>query len=81
MEVRILIFLLSAKKKYQKAIHLSLYLQNRHDEFHKKYYWGKNCTPITTGNTIIGLLYSIMQVTYEDHGAKKAKFKKKIFKN
>lgn len=74
-------FLLSAKKKYQKAIHLSLYLQNRHDEFHKKYYWGKNCTPITTGNTIIGLLYSIMQVTYEDHGAKKAKLKKKIFKN
>lgn len=31
-------------------MHLSLYLQNRHDEFNKKYYWGKNCTPITTGN-------------------------------
>lgn len=62
-------------------MHLSLYLQNRHEEFNKKYYWGKNCTPITTGNTIIGLLYSIMQVTYEDHGAKKAKFKKKKFKN
>lgn len=54
-------------------------MQNRHDEFHKKYYWGKNCTPITTGNTIIGLLYSIMQVTYEDHGAKIAKyFQRKI---
>lgn len=33
---------------------------------------GKNCTQITTGNRIIGLLYStcIMQVVYEDHGAK-----------
>lgn len=40
---------------------------------------GKNCTSITTGNTIIGLLYGIMQVTYEDHGAKIAKyFPKKI---
>lgn len=60
-------------------MHLSLYLQNRHDEFHKKYYWGKNCTPITTGNTIIGLLYSIMQVTYENHGAKKARIDEVYF--
>lgn len=43
---------------------------------------GKNCTQITTGNRIIGLLYStcIMQVVYEDHGAKIITFfeKKKL---
>lgn len=54
-------------------------MQNRHDEFHKKYYWGGKIAHQSLQETIIGLLYGIMQVTYEDHGAKIAKyFQKKI---
>lgn len=74
-------FLLNAKKSIKKQYIFPCICKIDMMNFIRNIMGGKNCTPITTGNTIIGLLYSIMQVTYEDHGAKKAKFKKKKFKN
>lgn len=55
-------FLLSAKKSIKKQYIFPCICKTNMTNFIRNI-MGKNCTPITTGNTIIGLLYDIMQVT------------------
>lgn len=70
-------FLLSAKKSIKKQYIFPCICKI--DMMNFIILWGEKIAHQSLQETIIGLLYGIMQETYEDHGAKIAKYFQNFF--